>query len=126
MQGGDRNIKFCVTEIGDHQIFGSDPARFEGGHSRVAPHAVLQMHNRLADVQLGQVANQCVRVNGASVVLSTTRHALAKEIAFANQRPVIQGIDKTVLGRANHQIAAVIGSFVETQDPFWRHFDARQ
>jgi hypothetical protein len=50
---------------------------------------MLQVNNRLARMQLGQVADQRVRVDGATAVL-TARDALAQQVAFANQRQVVE------------------------------------
>ncbi len=87
---------------------------------------MLQMHHRLAGMQLGQVADQRVGIDGATVVLTAARDALAQQIAFANQRPVAQGVDKTVLGGANHQVTAVSGRFAQAQDALRRHLNASQ
>ncbi|MNS33037.1 hypothetical protein D3C72_651390 [compost metagenome] len=98
MQRRHRYVEFCVTEIGNYQVFRRNAARFEGGHSRISPNAMFQMDNGLADVQFCQVTDQRIRVNSPTIVLTTSCHTFAEQIAFANQRPVIQGIDKSVFG----------------------------
>lgn len=87
---------------------------------------MFQVNDRLADMQFGEVANQSVRVNGASRILTTARHPLAEQVALANQRQAALAVDKPVLGGANHQIAAVAGGFLQTQHMFWRNFNPRQ
>ena len=47
---------------------------------------MFQVNDRLADMQFGKVANECVRVNGATGILTTARDALAEQVALANQR----------------------------------------
>src|SRR5690606_35802920 len=81
-------------------------------------HAMLQMDDRLAWMQFCQVTDQRVRVYGATAILATTRHALAQQIAFADQGPVVEGIDKAMLGGTYHQIAAIAGRLVEAQNAF--------
>ncbi len=126
MQGRHRDIKFGVVGIHQHQVLALDATGFEGGHSRVTAHAMLEMDNRLAGVQLRQVADQRVRVDGAAVVLTTARHALTQQIAFADQRQIVERINKAMLGGANHQIAPGAAGLVQTQDPLRRHFDAAE
>lgn len=87
---------------------------------------MFQVNDRLADMQFGKVANECVRVNGATGILTTARDALAEQVALANQRQAALVVDKPVLGGANHQIAAVAGGFLQTQHVFWRNFNPRQ
>ncbi|MNE03828.1 hypothetical protein D3C80_963410 [compost metagenome] len=113
MQRRHRNIEFGIAGIGEHQVFALNAARFQRGHSRVTSHTVLEMHNGLAHVQLRQVANQRIRVNGATAVLTTARHTLAEQIAFTNQRAIIQRVNEAMLCRTDHQVAPGIGRFVE-------------
>lgn len=87
---------------------------------------MFQVNDRLADMQFGKVANQGVGVNGATGILTTARDPLAEQVALANQRQAALAVDKPVLGGANHQITAVAGGFLQTQDVFWRNFNPRQ
>ena len=84
VQGRDRHIEFGVVGVGQHQVFAFDAARFKGGHPLVASDAVLEVNNRLARMQFGQVTDQRVRVDGATAILTAARHALAEKVAFAN------------------------------------------
>jgi hypothetical protein len=59
MQGRHRNVQFGIVGVGQHQVFAGDAARFQGGHSRIAANAVLQMNNRLADMQFGRLRIRC-------------------------------------------------------------------
>ena len=87
---------------------------------------MLQVNNRLARMQLGQVADQRVRVDGSTAVLTTARDALAQQVAFANQRQVVERVDEPMLGGANHQVTAVSGRFAQAQDALRRHLNASQ
>ncbi|CCJ79001.1 2C-methyl-D-erythritol 2,4-cyclodiphosphate synthase(EC:4.6.1.12) [Cronobacter muytjensii 530] len=84
------------------------------------------MHHRLAGAQLRQVADKRVGVNGAAALLTAARHALAQQIAFADKRPVAQGVDKPALRRADAQITAAVGGIFETQQALRCDFNARQ
>ena len=126
MQGGDRDIQFGVVSIGEHQVFTFDAARFQRGHPLIAPNAVFQVNNRLARMQLGQVTDQRVRVDGPTAVLTAARDALAQQVAFANQRQVVERVDEPVLGGTNHQVTTVSGRFAQTQDALRRHLNASQ
>ncbi len=126
MQGRHRNIQFGVVSVGQHQVFTLNAARLERGHALIAPNAMLQVHNRLARMQLGQVADQRVRVDGSTAVLTTARDALAQQVAFANQRQVVERVDEPMLGGANHQVTAVSGRLAQAQDALRRHLNASQ
>ncbi len=126
MQGRYRNVQFGIVGVGQHQVFAGDAARFQSGHPRVTAHAVLKVNHGLADMQFGEVANQGVRVDGATGILTTARHPLAEQVALANQRQIALAVDKPVLGGANHQIAAAAGGFLQPPHVFWRNFDPRQ
>ena len=104
MQGRHRNIQLGVVSVGQHQVFTFDATCFEGGHPLIATHTVFQVNNRLTGVQFGQVADQGVRVDGATAVLTTARDALAQQVAFTYQRQVIERINESVLGGADHQV----------------------
>jgi hypothetical protein len=107
MQRRYRYVQFGVISVGQHQVFALDAASFERGHPRIAAHAVFEVYHRLAGMQLRQIADQGIGVDGAARILATTGDAFAQQIAFANQRQVGLTIDKTVLGGADHQEAAV-------------------
>ena len=124
MQGRHRHIEFGVVGVQQHQVFTLDAARFQGSHPRITAYAMLQMDNRLAGMQLRQVADQRVRVDGATVVLTTARHALTQQIAFADQRQIIERINKPMFGGADHQIASVAAGVVQAQDPLRRDLNA--
>ncbi len=126
MQRRHRNIQFGVVGVGQHQVLIFDAARFQRGHAGIAPDAMLRVHHRLTIVQLGEVADQRVRVDGTTRVLTAAGNALAQQIAFANQHPVAQRIDKAMFGRANHQPATRAGGLVKTQDPFGCNLNTRQ
>ena len=72
------------------------------------------MHHRLAGMQLRQVTDQNVRVNGTTGILTATADALAQQIAFANQGTVALGIDKTALAGTNHQRETIVDGFIKT------------
>lgn len=126
MQRRHRHVQFGIVGVGQHQVFAIDAARFKGGHSGVAPNSMLKMHYRLADMQLRQVTNQRIGIDGAARVLTTARDALAQQVAFANQRQITLAIDETMLGGANHQIAAITRRLFKTQDMLWRDLNTRQ
>ena len=109
MQGRDRHIEFGVIGVGQHQVFALDATGFQRRHALITPNPVLEVNNRLAGVQFGEVTDQRVRINGATAVLTAARHAFPQQVAFANQRQIVEGIHKPVLGGANHQITAIIG-----------------
>ena len=84
------------------------------------------MDNRLARVQLREVADQRIRINGTSAVLTTPCYALSQQIAFADQRQVVQRINKPVLGRPGHQITTVAGGFAQAQNALRCNFNTAQ
>ena len=84
VQRGDRHVQFGVAGVGEHQILAGNTARFQRGHPGIAADAVLQVYHRLANMQLRQVADKRIRVNGATRVLTTARYTLAKQVAFAD------------------------------------------
>ena len=126
MQGRHRHIQFGVVGVGQHQVFTFDAACFEGGHPLIATHTVFQVNDRLTGVQFGQVADQGVRVDGAAAVLTTARDALAQQVAFTNQRQVVERINESVLGGADHQVTAISGRFAQTKNALRRDFDPSQ
>ena len=87
---------------------------------------MFEMDNRLARMQLCQVTDQRVGVDGAAAVLATAGHTLTQQIAFADQRQVIERINKPVFSSTDHQIASGTAGFVQTQDALRRHFDAAE
>ena len=126
MQGRHRNIQLGVVSVGQHQVFTFDATCFEGGHPLIATHTVFQVNNRLTGVQFGQVADQGVRVDGATAVLTTARDALAQQVAFTYQRQVIERINESVLGGADHQVTAISGRFAQAKNALRRNFDPSQ
>lgn len=84
------------------------------------------MHHRLARVQLGEVTNQYIRIDGAAIVLTPPADALAEQIAFANQRALALGVDKTALAGANHQAVRLLIGLLEAIDRLRAQFDAGQ
>lgn len=92
VQGRHRHVQFGVVRVGQHQVFTFDAACFEGGHSLIATHTVFR--ERSADRgAVRRVADQGVRVDGATAVLTTARHALAQQVAFTNQGRAIERIN---------------------------------
>ncbi|CCK02190.1 2C-methyl-D-erythritol 2,4-cyclodiphosphate synthase(EC:4.6.1.12) [Cronobacter sakazakii 701] len=126
MQRRHWHIELRIVGIGEHQVFRRDAARFKRRQPRVAAHAMLQMHHRLAGAQLRQVADERIRVDGAAALLATARDALAKQIALANKRALAQGIDKSALGRADAQIALTRLCVFKPQKAFRHNFNARK
>ncbi|SAJ25490.1 Uncharacterised protein [Enterobacter cloacae] len=126
MQGRHRHVQFGVVGVGQHQVFTFDAACFEGGHPLIATHPVFKVNDRLTGVQFGQVTDQGVRVDGATAVLTTARDALAQQVAFTNQRQVIERINESVLGGADHQVTAISGRFAQAKNAFRRNFDPSQ
>ena len=123
VQGRHRHVQFGVVRVGQHQVFTFDAACFEGGHSLIATHTVFQVNDRLTGVQFGQVADQGVRVDGATAVLTTARHALAQQVAFTNQGQVIERINKSVFGGADHQVTTISGRFAQAMNALRCNFD---
>lgn len=126
VQGRHRHVQFGVVGVGQHQVFTFDAACFEGGHPLIATHPVFQVNDRLTGVQFGQVTDQGVRVDGATAVLTTARDALAQQVAFTNQRQVIERINESVLGGADHQVTAISGRFAQAKNALRRNFDPSQ
>ncbi|MNC34447.1 hypothetical protein D3C75_828820 [compost metagenome] len=84
MERRNRDIKFGVPCVRQHQVFSCNAARFKSGEAGITPDAMLEVHNRLPGMQLGQVANQRIRVNGAAAILTAAADALAQQVTFTN------------------------------------------
>ena len=86
MQRRNRHVQLVLTGVGEDQVLGLDAAGLQRGQADVAADAVLQMHHRLAGMELRQVADQSIGIDGAPVILPAAADALAEQIAFADQR----------------------------------------
>ena len=82
------------------------------------------MDHRLTNMQLRKVTDQCIGVDGAARILTTTGNAFTEQIAFANQRQVTHRIDKTMFGSANHQITPTVAGFIKTHNALRSNFNS--
>lgn len=85
---------------------------------------MFQVNNRLADMQLREVADQRVWVDGATRVLTTTGNTFTEQIAFTNQRQMTYCIDKTMFGSTDHQITSTLAGLIETHNALRGNFDS--
>ena len=84
------------------------------------------MDHRLTNMQLRKVTDQCIGVDGAARILTTTGNAFTEQIAFANQRQITYRIDKTMFGSANHQITPTVFGFIKTHNALRSNFNSRE
>lgn len=84
------------------------------------------MDHRLTNMQLRKVTDQCIGVDGAARILTTTGNAFTEQIAFANQRQITYRIDKTMLCSANHQITPTVAGFIKTHNALRSNFNSRE
>ncbi|CAH0267475.1 hypothetical protein SRABI106_02965 [Rahnella aquatilis] len=84
------------------------------------------MHYRLAGTQFGEITDQCIGVDRPSAVLTATRHAFTKQIAFTNQRQLFIRIQKTTFARADHDVTTGDIGFFNPGDKRRHQLDACQ
>ena len=126
MQRRNRHVQLVLTGVGEDQVFGLDAAGLQRGQADVAANAVLQVHHRLAGMQLRQVADQGIGVDGAPVVLPAAADALAEQIAFADQRPPAQAVEEAVFRGADHHVTARRFRLIEALNQRRRQLDAAE
>ncbi|STJ55576.1 Uncharacterised protein [Escherichia coli] len=71
------------------------------------------MDHRLTNMQFRKVTDQCIGVDGAARILTTTGNAFTEQIAFAISARLRHRIDKTMFGSANHQITPTVAGFIK-------------
>ena len=87
----DRHIKLVIGMVGDGQKFSRDAADIERRQALVAPHAMVDMHHRVADLEVCQVGDNCISIACGAATLALT-HAAAAQLTFADdgQRRALQ------------------------------------
>ena len=126
MQRRNRHVQLVLTGVGEDQVLGLDAAGLQRGQADVAADAVLQMHHRLAGMELRQVADQSIGIDGAPVILPAAADALAEQIAFADQRPLAQAVEEAVFGGADHHVTARRFRLIEALNQRRRQLDAAE
>lgn len=81
-----RHVQLVAIGVFQMQEFGFAFAQIHVGQAYVAPDAVLQMHHRIADLQLGQVAQEVFGGDLAAVALAARTCLRRIQLAFGHQR----------------------------------------
>jgi hypothetical protein len=81
-----RHVQLVAVGVLQMQEFGFALAQVHVGEADVAADAVLQMHHRIADLQFGQIAQEVLGSDLATVALAARTRLRRVELAFGHQR----------------------------------------
>jgi hypothetical protein len=82
MQLCDRHVELVALRVFDLEVFGAFAARVERDQSAIATDAVILVHDRRADCEFAQIADDGFRIASGSFAATHARRAIGIELAL--------------------------------------------
>src|SRR5262249_39250050 len=126
VQRANGYVEFRLVRVFDRHELGQRAVDLEGAQADVAPDAVIDVHDRRADVQLRQVANDLVRIDRTRIAAHVLVGARAEYLRLGDQRERVgpgTAFDRRDRERERRQRST---KFVERRDVGCLQADARQ
>ena len=120
VQCADGNVELRLVRVLDRREFGSRAVDLERSQAQVAADAVIDVDDRRADVQFGEVANDLVRIDRARVAPCVRVGARAKYLGFGDQRECLghhAAFDRRDVERERGRRLAKCGEVVDVDRP---------